>query len=293
MDKDHQRTIEELVARYKYEPELRDLYVEGAISKSTFNWFLHKCNCKSVTIFEIDSVQIPTVLLDHYKLKPGNRRELIVLSLELQRLLENDVQYLLCVADSDFDCLWGHQYNSRYLVYSEYTCVDLCFCSEEAIEKLFMLGMRYPLHSTKILLKDIAQVLQEVFLIHATNEKLNWNMQRINFVTCCSINDHRIDFNRDEFIRRYLNKNNRYTESGEFMEVYEELRNIDVKTFKHRIRGHDFHELLGWYISQNTGKGGNKYRDNQVIRTAIAQAANIELVIDEQPFKALLNTYKP
>ena len=292
MEEENRRTIEELITRYIFEPELRDLYVEGAIAKSTFDWFFKKCNCRSVTIFEIDSVQIPASLVNNYGLEPGNREELIVLSLELERLLEKDVEYLLCVADSDFDLLLGHKYRSQYLMYSEYTCVDLCLCSEEAIEKLFMLGIRRLPYAVKTLLANCVEVLQEVFLIRAANEKLSWKMQWMDFVTCCSIESDFVVFNRDEFIKRYLNKNNRNTEFKEFISVCEELRGIRVETFKHRIRGHDFYELMGWYISKKSGKRGNKYRDPEVIRTAVVTAANAEFVIDKEPFRTLLKIYK-
>jgi hypothetical protein len=292
MEEENRRTIDELITRYTLEPELRDLYVEGVIAKSIFAWFFTKSDCRSVTIFEIDSVQIPSSLVYSHGLEPGNREELIVLSLELERLLEKDAEYLLCVVDTDFDLLLGRKYSSRYLLCFEYTCVDLCFCSEKPIENLFMLGIRHLPCAVETLLANFAEVLQEVFLIRAANEKLNWKMQWIGFVTCCSIESNLVVFNRDEFIKRYLNNANRSTEFGKFIDVCEEIRSVNVESFKHRIRGHDFHELLGWYISKKSGRKGNKYRDPDIVRTAIVTAANAESVIDIEPFRTLLKIYK-
>jgi hypothetical protein len=292
MDEENRRTIEELITRYTFEPELRDLYVEGAIAKSTFDWYFKKLNCGTIAIFEIDSVKIPAGLVNSYGLEPGNRAELIVLSVELERSLEKDVEYLLCVADSDFDLLLGHKYKSRYLLYSEYTSIDLCFCSEEAIENLFLLGIGRLLCAINTLLASFANVLQEVFLIRTANEKLGWKMRWIDFVSCCSIESNLVVFNRCKFIKRYLNNANRNKEFEEFISVCKEIRSINVKSFKHGIRGHDFHELLGWYISKKSGKKGNKYRDPDIVRTAIVAAANAELVIDKEPFRTLLKIYK-
>jgi len=292
MEEENRRTIDELITRYTLEPELRDLYVEGAIAKSTFDWFFTKRDCRSITIFEIDSVQIPASLVYSYGLEPGNREELIVLSLELERLLEKDAEYLLCVVDSDFDLLLGYKYSSRYLLYSEYTCVDLCFCSEEAIGNLFTLGIRHLPCAVETLLANLAEVLQNVFLIRAANEKLNWKMQWIGFVTCCSIESNLVVFNRDEFIKRYLDNANRSKEFGKFISVCKEIRSVNVESFKHRIRGHDFHELLGWYISRKSGKKGSKYRDPAIVRTAIVTAADVGLVMDKEPFRTLLEVYK-
>jgi len=292
MDEENRKTIEELVTRYTLEPELRDLYVEGTTAKSIFDWYFEKLNCGTIAIFEIDSVNIPSDLVNNYGLEPGNREELIVLSLEIERLLEKDIEYLLCVADSDFDLLFGHKYKSRYLLYSEYTSTDLCFCSEEAIANLFRLGIRRIPCPIKTLLVNFAEVLQEVFLIRAANERLGWKMRWIDFVSCCDIKNDLVVFNRYKFIESYLNNANKNKKSEKFIRVCEELRSINVKSFKHRIRGHDFHELLGWYISKRAGKKGNKYRDPDIVRTAIVTAANAELVIDTEPFRTLLKTYK-
>jgi len=215
-----------------------------------------------------------------------------VLSVELERLLEKDIKCLMCVADSDFDLLLGHKYYSRYLIYSEYTCTELCFCSEETLEKLFMLGIRRLPCAIETLLANFAEVLQEVFIIRAANEKLGWNMGWIDFVHCCSINDNLVVFDYDEFIKRYLSKNNRQKDFEEFISVCEKLRHIKVETFKHRIRGHDFFELLGWYISKKVRKGGNRYRYPEVVRTAIVTAVSPESLINNEPFRTLLNIYK-
>lgn len=292
MDKDYRSTIDELIALYILEPELRDIYVEGSTVKASVDWFLKWLGCKSVTIFEIDSVNIPSSLVSDYALNPGNRDELIVLSEEFKRLLENDAKYLLCIADSDFDFLLGRKYYSRYLIYSEYTSTDLCFCSEDALEKLFILGVRSLPYNIEKLIDNFAEVLQEVFLIRTANEKMGWCMEWIDFCHCCRTKDNLVIFDSKEFIKRYLSKNQRRGEIKEFTSVCEELRSIKVETFKHRIRCHDLFNLLGWYISKKVGRGGNKYRDPEVIRTAIVTAANVELVIDKEPFRTLSKIYK-
>jgi hypothetical protein len=292
MDHDNRKTIDELITRYILEPELRDLYVEGPGEKTSYSWFFRKFECKSVAIFEIDSVDIPDSLLANYKLQSGNRDELIALAIEFQRLLKDDLRFLLCVVDSDFDFLLGRTYCSRYLLYSEYTSTDLCFCSEETFEKFFMLGLRFIPCNISILLANFAKILQEIFLIRTANEKLGWCLEWIDFNRYCSIKDNLVVFNSNKFIESYLSKNNRLKDLEQFISVYDQLRRIKVKTFKHRIRGHDFFELLSWYVSKQVGHRGRKYRDSEVVRTAIVSAVRPESLISTEPFKTLLNTYK-
>ena len=292
MDHDNRKTIDELITRYILEPELRDLYVEGPGEKTSYNWFFRQFNCKSVAIFEIDSVDIPDSLLANYKLQSGNRDELIALALEFQRLLKDDLRFLLCVVDSDFDFLLGRTHCSRYLLYSEYTSTDLCFCSEETLGRFFMLGLRCVPCNISILLENFATILQEFFLIRTANEKLGWCLGWIDFDKYCSIKDNLVVFNSNKFIGSYLSTNNRLKDLEEFISVCGQLRGIETKTFKHRIRGHDFFELLSWYVSKRIGHRGRKYRDPEVVRTAICSAVPAKSLTSTEPFKTLLNTYK-
>jgi hypothetical protein len=291
MEQALRKTIDELIARYTLEPELRDLYVEGPTDKLFFEWFFKQFGCLSVSIFEIDCVDIQDELIERLGLQSRNRDEVIALSIEFERSLQNDVPWLFCVADSDFDFLLGRTHNSRYLLYTDYTSIDLYFWSEDVLEKCFQLGVRRVPCDIKKLLANFAEILQEVFLIRAANESVGWNLHWIDFTRCCCIKNNLVVFDRDEFIRRYLCSNSRQGSTKQFIGVCERLRKIKVKIFKHRIRGGDFFELVGWYISKQIGRRGNKYRDPEVIRAVIVPAVDVKLLTNEELFKKLLETY--
>lgn len=291
MEQHLRRTIEELIARYTLEPELRDLFVEGLSDKLIFEWFFKQCRCELISIFEINCVNIQDSLIDELGLQSSNRDRVVALSIELERLLPIQVPQLCCVADSDFDFLLGRRHNSPYLVYSNYTSLDLYFWSEDILDRFFRLGVRYIPCEINTLLTNFAEVLQEVFLIRATNERLGWGLKWIEFTRCCSIKDNLVVFDRMEFIKRYLSKNCRRGDIKEFIDVCEELRKIEVETFKHRIRGGDFFELLGWYISKRIGRRGNKYRDPNIIRGMIIPGIDVKLLIKEKLFKNLTEKY--
>jgi len=285
------RTIEELIVRYDLEPELCDLYVEGARDKKIFEWFLKRTGCKSVMVSEIDSIDIEESLIKELNLQSGNRDRVIALAIELERCIQKDAQFLLCVADSDFDFLLGRKYEPLYLQYTDYTSVELYFFSEYILEKLLTLGVQCVPCKITELLDNFIGVLQEVFLIRAANEKLGWGLHWMCFTNCCKIKDNLVIFDKKEFIKRYLSKNGRLKNIKKFIEVYDQLSAIKVKIYKYRIRGGDYINLLGWYISKQIRRGGNKFRDPKIIHAMILPAGDEKLLMKEELFKKLFEKY--
>lgn len=292
MEKAYRRTIDELITRYLYEPQLRDLYVEGPSDKLLFEWFLKQFGCEDVAVFEIDCVDIPNALLEELDLRSQKRDRIIALSIRFEQLLAEECEYLLCVADSDFDFLLGRKYNSRYLVYTDYTSTDLYFCTEYALDKGLVLGVRRVPCTPRALFANLVGVLQKVFCIRAANVKLDWNLEWKDFRDCCSLENNVVVFDCDDLITRYLSKNNMLASKEEFVQVYEQLMDIDVQDFRRRIRGRDFLELVGWYVAKQVRKGGNRYKDPDVIRAMIFPAVDATSLANEKLFSKLLDKYR-
>jgi len=292
MDKDNRRTIEELIARYQFEPELRDIYVEGNGDKLLLEWFLRKLGCRDVSVFEIDCVDIPNQVIQDLKLEQNNRDEVIALSLLFHNNLKDDCDHLICIADSDYDFLLGRKHDSRYLIYTDYTSMDLYFCSASIVEKVLMLGVRKIPCDVQQLFDNLIDVLQKVFLVRATNVRLGWNLEWNDFRRCCSIRDNFVIIDCDELINRYLSKNARRSSKPDFIRVYTGLKAKALKDFRHRIRGHDFLTILGWYIAKHVREGGNKYNDPNIIRAMIFPAIDMDHLVREPLFSRLLSKYK-
>jgi hypothetical protein len=291
MDKTYRKTIAELVALYTFEPQLRDLYVEGINDKTLLEWFFKQFDIESINVIEINSISVDDSLITRLGLKHGNRDRVVALSLEFERLLQNKTRYLVCLADSDFDFILGRKYKSPYLLYTDYTSIDLYFISKNILEKLLSLGLGKPPSDVNKLLMCLAQVLQEVFLIRAINESLNWNISFTPFTKCCEIKGSYVIFHYQKFIEKSLLKNARFSDVKTFNDTYEQLKKKKTKTFRHTIRALDYFELLGWYISKQIGTRGNKYKDPEVIRAIIYTAADVKSLTKEKLFKALLKRY--
>ncbi len=189
------------------------------------------------------------------------------------------------------DRLLGRRFNSKYLVYSEYTSTEI-FCCEASVEKIITILGLLPACGIGKLIVFMRETLEELFLIRSANIKLDWKMTWVDFTKSCFLKQDVLRFETDEFIRRYLTTNARRREVDRFLEVLRELREIKVPDWKCRIRCHDFFELLGWYIARKKGKGGNKYRNPEVIRSMVVLAStNLVRTIAQEPFNRIYNTY--
>ena len=104
------RTFDELVVRYELEPSICDIYVEGLIDKSLIEWFLNESDLETenITVYEIDTVDIPTNELFELGLNDANRSRLIVFAIKLQTILKSQLPNVICIADKDFDDLIEH-----------------------------------------------------------------------------------------------------------------------------------------------------------------------------------------
>ncbi len=292
MNEKVRRPIKELITRYTLEPKIRDIYVEGPGHKLFFEWFLKKFNCADVVVFDIDDIEITNDLLDKYALQSQKRGRVIGLAIELERLLEESHQYVVCIADSDFDFLIGRNHHSFYLTYTDYTSLAMYCFTEDILEKALMLGIRHVPCQPVMLLNNLAEVLEEVFCIRTANEKLRWNLTWIDFLRCCTIKDNMVSIDCCDLIDRYLSSNDRMGSKGIFVEVYEQIKRVEVEDCRQRIRGHDFLELMAWYFARQVKVGRTKYSDPEVIRSIIFPAIDVKLLAEESMFSKLLEKYE-
>src|SRR5580704_9493260 len=119
------RLIKELVALYRLEPTVRDVFVEGSTDRSIVAWFLQREGLANASVREIDCVEIPGDMLARYQLSGGNRSKVIALGKELgQSLGEASIQ-ATAIIDNDFDRLLGRNQGCGLILTSDYTSMDM------------------------------------------------------------------------------------------------------------------------------------------------------------------------
>jgi hypothetical protein len=288
MENELRRSLDELVARYDLEPELCcDIYVEGNTDKHLIEWFLEKEGYQDFAIYEIDTVDVPKQKLSVMELDNNNRSRVIALALEIATPL-----HLTCIADKDFDELFKRHYKCECLLFTDYSSIEMYLFKETVINKFLHLVVRISKIQAIDIITDLSPILEKLFLIRATNEALQWKMKWLPFDTkdCIKLNKNKIEFKGTVFIEKYFNKNNKLSKKSVFMNKLEELRlQSDSLTEKRlKIRGHDFIDVLYWYIIKRFPTKKKAFSHEEAIGASLLGCIEVTDLKSEKLFRHLL-----
>ena len=289
MEDELRRKFDELVARYELEPELRDIYVEGTTDKNLVQWFLRQKGQQDFVVYEIDTVDISAERLKELELSNNNRGRVIALALDMQSQLSALPPHLTCMADKDFDWLFGKEYNCDILLFTDYCSIELYFFNEIILDKFFSLAIGLSQIQAKEALDKLSKVLEDLFLIRATNEALGFNMEWLKeFGNCCKLTGAEIELQSETFIYKYLNKNSKLSQKQLFTDKLQELRTNKIAERRCKIRGHDFIELLCWYIKHYLAKNKRQFYDPEIVAVNLLMCIDAEHLGQETMFQRLL-----
>jgi hypothetical protein len=296
MEDEKRRKLDELVARYVLEPSLHDVYVEGLTDKSIIQWFLDESNLdtKNCTVYEIDTVDIPTDQLFALGLNDSNRSRVIFLAFQLQRLFETtSLPHVVCIADRDFDDLIGSSsIESELLLFTDYTSIEMYLFDSNIIEKFLRLALRKDdLEAVKII-KNIGPILEEFFLFKAANQSLSYGMKCLESKTLKGCfkkirKGGQLEFNSKDFVDKYLHKNNRNSDKIAFLDKVKELRNKNISEIRNKIRGHDFIELFCWYIEPYLPENKKAFRESEIVLGTLLCCLDVDYLMQEKLFQEL------
>lgn len=255
------KSIPELIARYRLEPQVRDLFVEGRHDATVIARFLRSLDLREVVVYEISTVDVPTDDVLTANLNDGNRGRVIYLAFELEKYLEPDSRAVTCIADRDYDLLRNQVYESPFLLFVEYSCMEM-YAFEPGILDDMLAAVAPNLNKTgNEVLDELEPVLRRLFLIRAANIILKLNLRWLpTFHESCTITEKKIAFDEEDFIRRYLGKNAKLDDMAKFRDeitVLERLMEGDRRLF---IRGHDFVDALSWYLREHASKSSPLHR---------------------------------
>ncbi|MDO8262425.1 MAG: DUF4435 domain-containing protein [Gallionella sp.] len=241
---DRQRTVDEISTLYALEPGICDVYVEGSTDKHFFDWYLRRRGLTNVTVYPIDDVDIPNSLLTAYSLpSSSNRAKVIALSCELSRQQVTS-RRVMCIVDRDSDDGINSHSTNPYLFTTDGNSMELYALTPAVIEKFLLVALAgFPITAGNLISKMV-KILESIFAIRQTNERLGLGMSWIPFSSYIRIDSFDIAFKEQEFIRAYLQKNNQWHQQAAFAETKTNIqKNLNPELVK-RVRGHDLAELL-------------------------------------------------
>jgi len=281
------RTTEELIALYELESEVRDIYVEGPADLYLIKWFLGQIGKGSIVVYDISTVEISAEMVQFHGLDNNNRDRVIVLALELERRLGQESVQVTCIADRDFDLILNHRHDCNLLLFTDYTGIEMYLFNEGCIDKFFNVCLRgFPFPAGHVI-GQLINILQEVFLIRLANKLLGLKLNWMTFERCCKLSGGGIIFNTDDFITRYLNKNDMLERKDKFVYTVNSWRPKLTSNPRYQMHGHDFIELLAWYLKKHGVD--SKLSDSKFVERSLFGCIEIELLANETLFKHLIN----
>ncbi len=267
-------TVEEIIIKYKREPSLKkSIYVEGSTDKILIRWFLKQAKIHNIIVSEISSVTMNIQKVFDLGLDDNVRNRVITLT-----SLIND--NIIGIIDSDFDFLKTSKYSyENNLLTTDYSCMEMYCFNEHTLEKI-LLGYaeaKQPsdFKSFKLM---ISNILKKLFIIRYAKDTIKKDLKYLNFNKELSLKSTTMSFNDTKYISKYLsNQKGLINNFNTFiLQVEKTLPTDDRKV----IHGHDFVEVLQFYLSINQGKN--------VFKRSLYSSLEYDKLKEEDLFKELL-----
>lgn len=234
-----QRTIDEVKARLKLEPEIREIYVEGLFDRDLYRWGLGNLNSKSPIVYPIASINITADDLKKYGLTSGERQRVIAFANCLSEAGDFR-KSLMCIIDSDFDYVFGLEHNCPLIFSTTGTSAELLFLNSIVLTKFFemILGVSDAPEKVKKTLDRIVPTLKSIFILRAAITKLGLDWKIIDIEKEIGKDT---EFNFDHYYEKILNKNAGAAHREEVIKEMQKLSDAaEALVNTKKIHGHDF-----------------------------------------------------
>ncbi|HEY6331243.1 MAG TPA: hypothetical protein VI756_18090, partial [Blastocatellia bacterium] len=129
------RRVEELIVRYKLEPTLNDVYVEGPADARLIDWFLSENDLEDVAVYDISTVHLPAETLLERGLPDNNKGRVIALAEMLEPHISQRTGQTTCVVDQDLDIVLEKTREHELLVLTDYTCLEMYSYDVDSLNK--------------------------------------------------------------------------------------------------------------------------------------------------------------
>lgn len=247
------KQIAELAVRYQREPHLRDLYVEGNSDRVLLRRVLGNSDVSGVVIYDVDTVEIPPQALQAEDLDDSRRGRVLYLAIELAQTLPATAKAVTCIADRDYDIATGDQIQNPLVLFTEYSCIEMYSFNSSVLQLVLDAIAPNVRKTAEQILADIEGLLRNLFAARATNIILALNLKwLLTFEKSSEMTGGGIQFDEDDFIMRYLNKNAAMRHLDRFKSTLQEVKRRCTGDRRMCIRGHDFSAVLSWYLKKLT-----------------------------------------
>jgi hypothetical protein len=286
------RTLDEIKTLYFLEPSIKDIYVEGSGDAYILRWFFKRKNRRDVHVYSVDVLEIPDAALERANLCPHSaRNNVLLLAQELASHFNEPKLKVKCVVDADYDRYLDRCMESYVLEYTDYTCMEMYLFNESLIDKFLSLALRGFRLSASALMRQLTSIVERLFLVRLTNEKLGWRMpwpSSTRFgARYLSWSSDGVQFEEERFITNYLTSNTRRGEMDQFKAVMDELAGSFDPDPRQNMHGHDFTLVFFLLVRRLKGHRG-EFKDVATFEAALSGCLELAFVESEPLFLKLV-----
>lgn len=252
---DDRRTVEELISRYVLEPDLCDVFVEGETDHCVISWFLDQHDRRDWRVFTISSVDIPDALVLDCGYDVGAKgRVLTLASLLSESSDEFGSRPPILVADRDWDIDEDPPNIPLLCLLTDESSIEMYAFNEAALEKFRRLYLRTDKLTGDSIFTALLTPLVELFISRYIAHISPVQFPIISKIhSCCSISSGQVRLDKSELLRKSMIA--RGIDVHQFEQsIQDKIERLRIEAI-HRptrfIRGHDFVNLLSWFLRKN------------------------------------------
>lgn len=283
-----QQKISELVIKYKLEPSLVDIYVEGEFDKKLLTWFIKESGVKQdIRIITPDAIDVPDSLLRTHSLNlNSNRSKVIAIAKELY--IKVPEAKILCIADKDYDEYLPHpNYSEGNLIFTDYNSMDLYWLNDKVWNKIMILSFGYSSEKSSLIFNSLLEISTNIFLMRLVNESLKLGLTLKEFCKSKYINIDNLEFDIEKYLRARLTSAGKISQYTAFRSEMGYLRSKLKTTPQSIVRGHDFFEILHYYLQKT--KNHIKIVDHNSFQVAFMGCIELQDLKNNNLFDRILN----
>ena len=130
------RTLEELATLHELQPDLRELYVEGAKDCLAYGAIIREIFGLKLDVIEINSLYIPNEIVElHGFGSKGNKGRVIAAAISIEKICNRSPKSIRFMADQDFWIIDKTRPECGILILTDSTCLEAYFLEKETIER--------------------------------------------------------------------------------------------------------------------------------------------------------------
>jgi hypothetical protein len=217
------RELSEFLSRPQREPELRDIVVEGPDDAAMISMVIRELGIDSLwRAVSVNELDVPSSMF-RPGTDPGAKDRVVRVAEAIFESYGTRAVPIVCVVDLDDDGLLGTQVDNPHLLYFDGCCLESYFLNIEVLRCLIERFLQITLEVEPVA-AQLREVLEELFLIRASDRLLELNCGALQADRCCSITGETVRLDTEEHVRRHLSKGGHLGRTDDFGRAMASLR---------------------------------------------------------------------